>query len=234
MKLAHRLACPRVRACRRFASHPVLRVEVFFAEPVGRELKFLRSGESGVSRCLHTTPWTTQKSTSMTVGDVHRQVGADTHTMLPLPETWLPGMAHLLTSYACLVDFSVLVRNSLCWEMVDRLSKVIPLANQSWDSNLNLLKSNCGTSKNPCLPRPHVGQALTQKAVFLKCRLDPITSHFKSWQQPSSLEVLLNTGVTDDQGAGKVHGSALRGTWQRQVIDWPCVSCQLSRVLDVC
>lgn len=154
--------------------------------------------------------------------------------MLPLPETWLPGMAHLLPSYAWPGGFSVLVRSSRYWEMVDRLSKVILLANQSWDSNLNLLKSNCGTSKNPCLLRPQVGQALTLKAVFLKCHLDPITSHFRSWQQLSSLEVLSNTGVTDEQGAGRVHGSALRGTWQRQVISWPCVSCQLSRVLDVC
>lgn len=88
----------------KFASHPVLRVEVFFEEPVGRELEFSRRGESGVSCCLHTIPWATQKSTSMTVGDIHRQVGADTHTMLPLPETRLPGMAHLLTSYAGLVE----------------------------------------------------------------------------------------------------------------------------------
>lgn len=39
--------------------------------------------------------------------------------------------------------------------------------------------------------------------------------------------------MTDDQGAGKVPVLVLSGTWQRQIIDWLCVSCQLSRVLDV-
>lgn len=56
VKLTYCLACPRVRACRRFASYPVLRVEVFFADPVERELEFLRRGESrGFSLSTHHT-----------------------------------------------------------------------------------------------------------------------------------------------------------------------------------
>lgn len=86
---------------------------MFFAETAGKGAGVLgKWGEQGF--LVVYTPWTTQKSTSMSMGDIHLQVGAETNLMLPLTETRLPGTAYLLTSYAWPGGFPVLITNSWC------------------------------------------------------------------------------------------------------------------------
>lgn len=88
MSLAHLLVCPRVRTFRGLCPASGLKCPLQKWGERGR----------GVSCCLYTIAWITQKSASMTMEDI--QVAADTHTMLSLTETWLPGLAHLVPSHA--------------------------------------------------------------------------------------------------------------------------------------
>lgn len=85
MNLAYLLVCPRVRTFSRLCPASGLKCPLQKWESRG----FLLSIHHSL---------VTQKSASMTMEDI--QVAADTHTMLSLTETWLPGLAHLVPSRA--------------------------------------------------------------------------------------------------------------------------------------
>lgn len=117
--------------------------------------------------------------------------------------------------------FSVLVRNSWGWEMVSGLSEVTQLANQSFKS------------KPPDNQLWHFPESLSPETASSPSPFSG--SHFSKILFGSHHIPLQKLAVAFIyQGSVGVHGSALRETWQRQAVHWPCVSCQLSRVLGVC